>query len=613
MRICPRLLAVLSGVAANSRKPWIIAACALALSSLGLSAPAWAQCSGSLDNVICTKVRRRFLIILLVAPFALAAASGANAQPVLFSGSNATTTVTSPPFTEIQGTNTITVPSGNGVEVDVGGNLIIDSRTGTAGPITIRSTTATGVLAIDPSSTFIDAGSGAPVMITGSGSSSALSVLQGALATGNANDGTLTLRTSGSGFGVVVQSFAPATTPSILTLDGADVSCSGPSYNGGVLVGGGGSMNINGENVPGTRADLTNVTINEVSPGFAGLLANRGTLATMTGGSITITGDGNPATGSGPSPPNGIVAAAGVMTNTGGQAILSNVAITTNGSNSPAVDQETQLNVLGTTPPGGPITITGGSIKTLGANSFGVLANAVGGTVTLSGTPITTSGADAAGFFANAGTITATNTTTQTSGASAPGGILSNGGTLTINGGSVTTTGAGSFGFLFEPSLAPPLTPTPTAPNTLAINSATVNSAADAFNVDDAVADIAVTGSSITGKNGVLLNTLLSSATTLTATGSHLTGAITTDSTSTADVTLQGNTTWTMPGDSNLTNLTFDDGTLQFGGSFNLATTGSITLNAGGGTIDTNGNSTTIVQSMVGVGGLTKVGAGSSP
>jgi hypothetical protein len=236
------------------------------------------------------------------------------------------------------------------------------------------------------------------------------------------------LTTSGHGFAVVVQSFAPATTPSILTLDGANVVCAGPC-NGGVLVGGGGGANLNGLNVPGTAANLTNATISAVSPGFAGLLANRGTSAIMTGGSITITGDGNPTFGAGPSPPNGIVAAAGVMTNTEGRATLSNVAITTNGSNSPAVDQETQLNILGTTPSGGPITITGGSITTLGDNSFGVLANAVGGTVTLDNLPITTSGAGAAGFVANAGTITATNTTAETSGAAAPGGILSNGGT----------------------------------------------------------------------------------------------------------------------------------------------------------------------------------------
>ena len=45
----------------------------------------------------------------------------------------------------------------------------------------------------------------------------------------------------------------------------------------------------------------------------------------MTGGSITITGDGNPTPGSGPYPfgggsPDSIVAAAGVLTNSEGQA-----------------------------------------------------------------------------------------------------------------------------------------------------------------------------------------------------------------------------------------------------------------------------------------------------
>ena len=54
MRICPRLLAVLSGVSTNYRKPWIIGACALALSSLALSEPARAQCTGSPDNFVCT-------------------------------------------------------------------------------------------------------------------------------------------------------------------------------------------------------------------------------------------------------------------------------------------------------------------------------------------------------------------------------------------------------------------------------------------------------------------------------------------------------------------------------------------------------------------------------
>ncbi|WP_296347944.1 autotransporter-associated beta strand repeat-containing protein [Reyranella sp.] len=54
----------------------------------------------------------------------------------------------------------------------------------------------------------------------------------------------------------------------------------------------------------------------------------------------------------------------------------------------------------------------------------------------------------------------------------------------------------------------------------------------------------------------------------------------------------------------------FDNGTLQFLNSFNLASTRALTLNAGGGTIDTNGNDTTIAQAIGGAGGLTKAGSG---
>jgi autotransporter-associated beta strand protein len=56
--------------------------------------------------------------------------------------------------------------------------------------------------------------------------------------------------------------------------------------------------------------------------------------------------------------------------------------------------------------------------------------------------------------------------------------------------------------------------------------------------------------------------------------------------------------------------LTFNGGTLQFTNPFNLAATRPITLNAPGGTIDTNGNNTTISQGITGAGQLTKIGAG---
>ena len=62
--------------------------------------------------------------------------------------------------------------------------------------------------------------------------------------------------------------------------------------------------------------------------------------------------------------------------------------------------------------------------------------------------------------------------------------------------------------------------------------------------------------------------------------------------------------------------LTFSGGTLRFDGSFDLAPSRVIMLNAanggfaGGGTFDTNGFTTTVTQSIQGVGALAKAGAG---
>jgi autotransporter-associated beta strand protein len=56
--------------------------------------------------------------------------------------------------------------------------------------------------------------------------------------------------------------------------------------------------------------------------------------------------------------------------------------------------------------------------------------------------------------------------------------------------------------------------------------------------------------------------------------------------------------------------LTFKGGTLQFSNSFNLSASRPITLDAPGGTIDTQGFTTTIAQDIKGVGALTKTGIG---
>ncbi len=49
-----RKLGVLTSVTAKRRKSWLLAASALASSSLGISEPALAQCTGPADNTICT-------------------------------------------------------------------------------------------------------------------------------------------------------------------------------------------------------------------------------------------------------------------------------------------------------------------------------------------------------------------------------------------------------------------------------------------------------------------------------------------------------------------------------------------------------------------------------
>ena len=56
--------------------------------------------------------------------------------------------------------------------------------------------------------------------------------------------------------------------------------------------------------------------------------------------------------------------------------------------------------------------------------------------------------------------------------------------------------------------------------------------------------------------------------------------------------------------------MTFNGGTLQFTNSFNLSASRPITLNAPGGTIDTQSFATTIAQGITGAGALTKAGAG---
>jgi outer membrane autotransporter protein len=139
------------------------------------------------------------------------------------------------------------------------------------------------------------------------------------------------------------------------------------------------------------------------------------------------------------------------------------------------------------------------------------------------------------------------------------GGFLQNGAAIQLVGGSVTTSGPGTFGFQFQAPAG--------INNTLELSGTQVSSAADAFAVQGGTTNIATTGATVIGNNGVLLsasqNGGVPAVVTMTANSSVLTGAILTDTVSTSTVTLGAGTTWNMTGNSNVTNLTNNDSTIN--------------------------------------------------
>jgi outer membrane autotransporter protein len=530
--------------------------------------------------------------ILLIAAFTVAIAGVSDAQTIIGPGTINSTQVVSGGTANVVGNTTINVPGGDGIDapgynspgptLNINTELSLSATPIGPGPISI-TTGGTGVASIFPSSPAtinINSGPHGNVDIVGGGAAIGVSG-DVSLTASNAKGGSLTFESTGN-YGVVAQFGAN------VNITGATIISSGFA---GVLIGG----DLTDMGAVGT---LTNVNIQATNA--YGLVATRkSTMATMSGGSIMVTGTG----------------LAGLYSDTNGITSTNKVTISTTGANTYGAFAEATIPATDLiSPGGGTINITGGSITTGGMGAFGVFAQgepqeSAPSSITLNNSMITTgnatstsaiAGAGAAAYRADDGTISATNTTAQTFGQAAPGGMLSNGGILTINGGSVKASGAGSFGFLVEPFdpsaqsaaqlAAEPgvttaaLTAEPTLPNVVTIeNGATVNSAADAFHVDGAIANIAVTGSSVTSNNGVLLNTVSSGTTMLTANSAQLTGTITTDATSTANVTLQNNTTWTMTGNSNLSNLVNDPSTIVFtppsGDPTQLASYKTLTVN----------------------------------
>ena len=361
-----------------------------------------------------------------------------------------------------------------------------------------------------------------------------------------ADNVAVTLAGSGGDAGVSVQ------TASTVMLTGGSVTMNGT---------GGGETGILVQSA-GSTLTATNVPIVVTGAGGdTGVEAAGGGAVTLNGASVSAVSSANGekgiwATGSGSTiAVNGVQVS--VPLSAGGYGILADtaasitlaggVSVSTGGGGTIGIEAIGSSTSVAAT---GSVTVT-----TTGANAAGVGASS-GGAISLDGGTVTTSGNGAAAFNASGGTIAAPGITTTTTGAAAPGGLVQNGGVLTLSGGRVTTSGADSFGFLVQGSAG--------IANTLQLDNETVSAAADAFHVQGALAGLTVNGSSVIGNNGVLLSTQGAGTTTLTATTSQLTGAATTEAGSTADMTLQGNTTWTMTGSSNLTNVVNDPSIIVF-------------------------------------------------
>lgn len=199
----------------------------------------------------------------------------------------------------------------------------------------------------------------------------------------------------------------------------------------------------------------------------------------------------------------------------------------------------------------------------------------------------------AADVTLGAATTTINTLNQSTSGGSSAATIDPAGQTLVVNG---ILVGTGSGGLTIGNGTNNGTVMTATSGGELVL----INHASNAITVNSGIADN-TSASSLT-KGGTGLLTLANTTNTYTG-KTYLGGGITNI---VADASLG-----TAPGSTVADQLTFSGGTLQLNSAFNLATTRGLTINAGGGTIDTQGFDSTYAGVIANTtGALTKTGAG---
>ena len=344
----------------------------------------------------------------------------------------------------------------------------------------------------------------------------------------------------GEGFSSFSFSTTADNTPAVQADSGGQVTLNIPNFPpvtpplvGTVTTTGAGSIGLlatgsgAGEEGPvASQINVTNLTISTTGLDAFGVQADTGTLVSVTGGSVMVSGNGSIAV-------NSFGAGSNIQ--------MSGVTVTTSGE----VDTETgNPGVALSAFNGGAITFAGGSLTTTGASADAVASDGSGSSIALSGgttiltmnngsaglvvvgsgaaatatgISITThgnedtsdgflafgayNGQDSAIGFPNGGTMQLTNTIILTTGSNAPGVETNSGGVTTISGGSVTTLGIGSPA-LFATGAGSSITATGVAVATSGNSNPSTNSSSNGFDVEDEARAVFSGGSISTAGNG---------------------------------------------------------------------------------------------------------------
>jgi|GEM_PF-326249 len=453
------------------------------------------------------------------------------------------------------------------------------------------------------------------VTITGNAINTGSQIVTGAQALSGGhltiNGGTI----SGAG---IVTGLSSNITGSLLVANNVSVSSSRASSLTLVTAANGGTLTMNGGSI------VTNTASGSIA--VQSLVAN--SIVNLTNTAVTLSFGSTGATGGyaldayGPSTIN---ASGAIINATSGSATSRAIGATFEQSGG-------RINVTN----GSSITVTGGTASTLA--SYGVLVNGTNNIFTGSDSSITTNRFSPTGGMGvtaiqaqNGGTALLVNMTITANGTGSIGAAAVGAGSqiTTSAGTSITTTGTTGYGFAVQNGAIILATDSVVqtqgaganalllsgagSTNTATITNTTLSSiGAAAISALTGTANVSLLGAAatVTG-NGVWLD--VASAATANVTvgnGATINGSATTASGGVSNVALNSGAVWNIAGNSSLTSLAFDAGILRYTGVATLVSANPLQLNAGGGTIDTNGFDALLSQSINGSGKLTKTGSG---